>query len=265
MSVPTLVAIVGYALAAAPVERFPAGLRAAVLLAWLAHGVAIAVDVGGVGANAEGARFGFAPALSITVWFVLAVYGLESRFVALPGARRRLAVLAAAVVLIAWAFPGQSHGQVASAWAPVHWLLGIASYGLMGVAVLHAMLLSRAERRLRQMPKELSLVPEPADGMPLLRLERLTYRFVAAGFVVLSAAMLLGFASASPWRWDHKAVLSLLGWLVFGGLLAGRQAFGWRGPQATRWLYVGAGLLLLAYVGSRFVLEVLLHRPPGAG
>jgi len=55
-------------------------------------------------------------------------------------------------------------------------------------------------------------------------------------------------------------VFSLLGWLVLAGLLAGRQAFGWRGRLAKRGLYAGAALLLLAYVGSRFVLEVLLHR-----
>ena len=59
-------------------------------------------------------------------------------------------------------------------------------------------------------------------------------------------------------------MFSILGWLVFAGLLAGRRAFGWRGPKATRWLYAGAALLLLAYVGSRFVLEVVLHRPPAA-
>ena len=86
-------------------------------------------------------------------------------------------------------------------------------------------------------------------GVPLLRLERLMYRFVAAGFVVLSAAIALGAWDARPWRWDHKAVFSILGWLVFAGLLAGRRAFGWRGPKATGWLYAGAGLLLLAYVG----------------
>jgi len=57
-------------------------------------------------------------------------------------------------------------------------------------------------------------------------------------------------------------VFSLLAWLVVAGLLTGRQAFGWRGPLATRWIYVAAVLLLLAYVGSRFVFEVLLHRPP---
>jgi ABC-type uncharacterized transport system permease subunit len=122
--------------------------------------------------------------------------------------------------------------------------------------------LNRAEHLMRQR----AATPGPAlpAGMPLLRLERLTFRFVGAGFVVLSLALLLGAWFASPWRWDHKAVFSILGWLVFASLLAGRRAFGWRGPRATRWLYAGAGLLLLAYVGSRFVLEVLLQRPPAA-
>ena len=64
------------------------------------------------------------------------------------------------------------------------------------------------------------------------------------------------------WRWDHKTVFSLLGWLVLGGLMIGRHLSGWRGRYATRWLYVGAALLLLAYAGSRFVFEVLLHRAP---
>jgi ABC-type uncharacterized transport system permease subunit len=100
-------------------------------------------------------------------------------------------------------------------------------------------------------------------GMPLLRLERLTFRFVEAGFVVLTLALLLGAVTAVRWRWDHKTVFSLLGWLVFAALLAGRMWRGWRGRQATRWLYAGAALLLLAYVGSRFVLEVVLGRAVG--
>jgi ABC-type uncharacterized transport system permease subunit len=259
MSVPSVVALVCYAAAALPGERYAAGLRLALLVAWLAHGAAIVIDIAGLGAAVAGARFGFAPALSVTLWFVLAVYGLESRFVPLRGARRRLVLLGCVVVVLAWAFPGQLHPLAASKWAPLHWLLGIASYGLFGVAVLHAAMLNRAERQLRRTPAASAVAPQ---GVPLLRLERLTYRFVAAGFVVLSAAIVLGAWFASPWRWDHKTVFSILGWVVFAALLAGRQAFGWRGPQATRWLYVGAALLLLAYVGSRFVFEVLLHRAP---
>jgi ABC-type uncharacterized transport system permease subunit len=79
--------------------------------------------------------------------------------------------------------------------------------------------------------------------------------------VLLTATLLVGWWFA-PWQWTHKTVFSLLAWIVFAALLAGRRVFGWRGPLATRWLYAGAGLLLLAYVGSRFVFEVVLHRPP---
>jgi ABC-type uncharacterized transport system permease subunit len=205
------------------------------------------------------ARFGFAPALSMTVWLVLAVYFVESRFVPLPGARRTLAVLGAIVVVVAWVYPGQVRPLVTSRWEPVHWALGIASYGLFGAAVLHAAMLNRAEKQMRS---SVVMASTMTKSMPLLQLERMTFRFVAAGFSVLSAAILLGTYFARPWHWDHKAVFSILGWLVFAGLLAGRRAFGWRGPSATRGVYAGAALLLLAYVGSRFVLEVLLHRAP---
>lgn len=261
LSVPSVLALACYLAAAIPSERFSPGLRAALLVGWIAHGAALVIDIAGIGSGVPGARFGFAPALSMTLWVVLAVYELESRFVPLAGVRRALASLGAIVVILAWLFPGQVYAQATSVWAPLHWLLGVASYGLFGVAVLHALLLNRAERQMR---RTAAAATPPAQGVPLLRLERLTFRFVGAGFVVLSAAILLGVWFSDHWRWDHKAVFSVLGWLVFAGLLAGRRAFGWRGPVATRGVYIGAVLLLLAYVGSRFVLEVVLHRPPAA-
>jgi ABC-type uncharacterized transport system permease subunit len=138
----------------------------------------------------------------------------------------------------------------------VHIVLALGSYGLFGVAVLHAWMLDTAERRMRGHASG----PGTVLGLPLLRLERLTFGFVEAGFVALTLALVLGVLTATRWRWDHKTVFSLLGWAVFAGLLAGRLLRGWRGRQATRWLYSGAALLLLAYVGSRFVLEVVLGR-----
>lgn len=258
LGLPSLLALGGYVAAASLNERFGGSLRTALLIGWIAHAAAIFVDIAGIGSQVVAARFGFAPALSMTVWLVLAVYVVESRFVPLPGVRRTLAVLGIVVVALAWMFPGEIRPTAPSPWAPVHWVLGIASYGLFGAAVLHAAMLNRAERLMRPGAAQIG----SNKGMPLLQLERMTFRFVGAGFVLLSAAIVLGVWSASPWRWDHKAVFSLLGWLVFAGLLAGRRAFGWRGPAATRGVYAGAALLLLAYVGSRFVLEVLLHRAP---
>lgn len=259
----SLIAFVAYAAVAVWPDSSALKLRVPLLIGWIAHGVSIVMDAAGVGMDNPGARFGFAPALSVTLWLVIGVYMLESRFLPLSGVRRSLAVLGAAAVLLATLFPGEARPQLASAWIPLHWVLGIASYGLFGAAVLHAAMLNRADQQMRGMrsgPTRAGQVGAPVSGMPLLRLERLTFQFVMAGFVVLSVALLLGAWFASPWRWDHKTVFSILGWCVFAALLAGRSAFGWRGPQATRWLYAGAGLLLLAYVGSRFVLEVVLHR-----
>ncbi len=266
----SLMALLNYAVAAAVAERAPGGLRWFLLAGWLLHAAAIGIDTTGIGTQVQGARFGFAPALSVTLWLVISVYVAESRSVPISGVRRALALLGAIAVLLALMFPGELRPLAASRWAPIHWVLGIASYGLFGAAVLHAAMLNRADRQMRLNLQPARLVgavapssAAPPTGLPLMRLERLTFRFVSAGFVVLSMAIFLGWLFASPWRWDHKVVFSILGWLVYAGLLAGRRRFGWRGPQATRWVYTGAVLLLLAYVGSRFVMEVLLNRPLG--
>lgn len=242
---------------------------AALVLGWLAQAAAIALDAVALDEAGARARFGFAPALSVTTWLVLAVYAYESRKIGLPSVRRALAALAAITVLLAWLYPGQTH-MSGSPWAPLHWLLGFASYGLFGAALLHAALLRHAERQLRSTMSARSgtiashapTPPGQALGMPLLRLESLTLRFVGAGFIMLTLTLLLGTLFAQPWQWDHKSVFSVLSWLVFATLLIGRARFGWRGRQAVRWLVAGSLLLLLAYVGSRFVMEVVLHRPP---
>lgn len=261
-ALPAGVALLAYLVATGSLLRQPSQ---ALQLAWLAHGTAMLAHLFGIGEPGSGARFGFAPALSAAAWLVVAVYAIESRFVPIDGARRALSGLGIVTILLALVFPGEGQIHPASPWAPLHWILGITSYALFGVAVLHGVLLNRAERAMRAGPRALLTPAAAAGGLPLLRLEALTFRFVTAGFVTLSLAVLLGAWFASPWRWDHKTVFSVLGWLVFASLLLGRQVLGWRGRRATRWLYSGAGLLLLAYAGSRFVFEVLLHRTPTGG
>ena len=258
-------AVLAYATAAAAPARAAATAQAdaaqparwplvALTIGWTLHLVVLLLDIGGWGTATPGARFGFAPVLSITVWLVLAVYAVEHRLAPLPALRRVLAMVGAAAVALAWLFPGEPR-PVVNVLAPLHFALGVASYGLFGAAVLHAALLGNAERRIR-LPGSAG----PATGMPLLQLERLTFRFVEAGFAVLTATLLIGALSSVHWVWDHKTVFSLLAWIVFAALLAGRWLRGWRGRRAAGWLYAGAALLLLAYVGSRFVLEVLLGR-----
>lgn len=255
------VSVLLYSLAMLPVAALARFSAAALVGGWLLHLVLLVIDISGVGQAVPGARLGFGPVLSMTVWLVIAVHTVESRLVPLPAVRQLLAVAGGLAVLLAATFPGEPRPHT-SVLAPLHFVLGVGCYGLFGAAVLHATMLDAADRRMRA--GALGAPRGQAVGMPLLQLERLTFRFVEAGFVALTATLVLGMATMEQWRWgDHKAVFSVLAWGVIAGLLAGRYLRGWRGRRATRWLYVGAGLLLLAYVGSRFVFEVLLGRAPG--
>jgi len=231
------------------------GIRGLLLLAWLLHAVMLAE-----GLLREPPRFGFAPAISITVWLMLTVYAVESRLFPQLQAHGALAGLGSIGVILALVFPGTTHHAIASPWLPLHWALGLASYGLFAVAVVHGWLMTRSERLMR------SATPIEAT-VPLLTLERLTFRFVEAGFVLLSATLLVGWLFAETLYgprltglWNHKTIFSVMSWLVFAGLLIGRARLGWRGRKAVRVLYLGSGLLLLGYVGSGFVLEVILRR-----
>lgn len=256
------VALLLYASAAVPALALRRFSAAALVGAWVLHGVLLVIDIAGIGLAAPGARLGFGPVLSMTVWLVVAVYTVESRLVPLPAVRQWLAVAGLLAVLVAASFPGELR-PIASRLAPLHFALGVGAYGLFGAAVLHAVMLDAAERRLRAggPAARIQNGASHALGMPLLQLERVTFHFVEAGFAVLTATLILGWVTTVQWRWtDHKAVFSLLAWGVFASLLLGRRLRGWRGRRATRWLYVGAVLLLLGYVGSRFVMEVLLGR-----
>jgi ABC-type uncharacterized transport system permease subunit len=251
-----VVAALAYSVSAIGAVRLgTATAKAAVWLAWLAHGIVLAMGLFGTEP-----RFGFAPALSVTAWLIAAVYAIESHLYPLLQTRWALSALGAAAVLLALLFPGSPLHATASPWLPLHWALGIASYGLFGAAVVHAWFMTRAEERFR-------LAADPDSGMPLLTIERLTFRFVGVGFLLLSATLLVGvlfgtqlYGSVRPLKWDHKTAFSVLSWLTFAVLLVGRARFGWRGKRAVRVLYIGAGLLLLAYVGSRFVMEIVLGR-----
>lgn len=256
LALATWLAIAAYLAAALPADASRRWPVQALLLAWGLHAIVLVAGAW-PGQGGPGMRIGFAPVISLMVWMVLAVHALESRWLPVASLRRALALCGAAVMALAGLFPGDLHAVAHSPWAPLHWVLGLCSYGLFGTAVLHALLLDEAERRLRRGAPALHTF-----GVPLMRLERLTFRFVEAGFAVLTLALALGLSSAY-WRWDHKTVLSLLGWATLAALLLGRHVRGWRGHLATRWLYAGALLLLLAYVGSRFVLEVVLQRTAG--
>lgn len=233
--------------------------RRVLTLAWVLHGLQLAWML-----VVEAPRFGFAQTLSITVWLALTVYAIESQLYPRMPARWTLAGFGSVAIALALIFPGAPLPATSSPMLGLHWALGLSAYGLFAAAVAHGWLMTRAERQMRH------AAPGQDGGVPLLTLERLMFRFIGAGFALLTLTLLAGLLFGEQlygpahvgWRWTHKNVFTLLSWIVFAALLLGHWRFGWRGRRAVRMLNVGAALLLLGYAGSRFVMEVLLGRTP---
>ena len=110
-------------------------------------------------------------------------------------------------------------------------------------------------------------LPLESDGgaPPLLMLERFMFRLVGLGFILLTVTLVSGLLFSEeifgrPLTFTHKNVFSVAGWLTFAILLFARWRYGWRGRRALRWILAGTLLLVLGYLGSKFVMEVLLRR-----
>src|SRR5882672_4456912 len=143
----------------------------------------------------------------------------------------------------------------------LHLVLAMIAYGMFTIAALHALLMTVMEKRLHggALAGPLAALP------PLLTMERLLFRVILAGFVFLTLTLVTGIAFSETlfgraMKFDHKTVFAISSWFIFAALLAGRYFYGWRGRTALRWTLAGFLALLLAYVGSRFVLEVVLRR-----
>lgn len=138
-----------------------------------------------------------------------------------------------------------------------HVLMGIVGFGFFTAAAVQALVLAWQNRRLRHpQPGRLTTALPPLETM-----ESLLFGFVWAGFITLSGILLSGLILTDDLMAQHllhKAVLSVIVWCLFAALLIGRIRFGWRGLTAVRYTLIGYAILLVAYFGSKLVLELIL-------
>jgi ABC-type uncharacterized transport system permease subunit len=263
--------------------RLSTGLRCAIVVAWLIH----AVLLRDAALDDDTWRFGFALALSATMWLAVALFWFESFVVTLVSVWLVILPLAALCALLPLFFPGSlALGRLSGAdsgsyspWLPVHLVVALAAYGLLTIAAVHAIFMAALDRWLHRTRGNAWPGADEGDAEgrgrigrtmlaplpPLLTMERILFRLIGAGFALLTLTILSGviFSDAlfgKPLRFDHKTVFTLIAWLTFGALLIGRATRGWRGRIALSWTLSGFAMLFLAYAGSRFVLEVILHR-----
>ncbi|MEI2418377.1 cytochrome c biogenesis protein CcsA [Orrella sp. JC864] len=222
-----------------------------------------------------GLQLNWVLALSAAVWLGMAVFWLESLLVRTDGLQLLLLPLAALCTALAALFPGASDIPHAdNPWLRLHLLIALAAYGLITVAALHSVLMAFLDRHLHRPMEPITedrkglgnVIDRVLDSMPpLLVQEQILFRLIWVGFVALTLAVGSGSLislslTGQVLPFDHKTVFTLLSWITFGVLLLGRHIRGWRGRVALRWTLAGFAFLLLAYTGTRFVLEVVLQR-----
>jgi ABC-type uncharacterized transport system permease subunit len=211
-------------------------------------------------------RFGFALALSAMLWLAVLIYWIENLFLKLEG--MQAPVLALAALCTPWpaVFPGLAAPPAAQSMEfRSHAVLAMLAYSLFTLAALHALLMTVMERRLHGRAGGSSIKGPLASLPPLMSMETLLFRLIASGFVLLTLTLASGAVYSETLfgqalKLNHKTLFAIISWLIFAALLCGRYLYGWRGKQALRWTLSGFAALLLAYVGSRFVLEVILRR-----
>ncbi len=239
--------------------RLPFQLHSAmVALGILLQGGLLYRDVFAVG----GLNLGVYYAISAIMWLTVLIYWIADLRHALHSLQSFVLPAAALSVLMP-AFAIKAYYVNTHGWSlfSLHILIAILAYSLFTFAALHACLMRMAERALHQKNSWLTLPGFP----PLMVMDALLFSVLKVGFVLLTVTLLSSMLFSEeifgkPLQFNHKTVFSLASWVIYAWLLFGRFQYGWRGKTATRWTLVGFILLLLAYVGSRFVAQVILNR-----
>lgn len=211
---------------------------------------------------ATGLNLGFFGAISLVAWTVVLLLLLSS--LGKPVENLGLVLFPLAILslgLDAYFPPTRLLHESASLGLKLHVLVSMLAYGLLSLASVQAVLLAVQDRHLHRRHPGGFIRALP----PLQTMESLLFEMIAAGFLLLTLSLgsgLMFLEDMFAQHLAHKTILSITSWLVFGTLLWGRFQFGWRGRTAIAWTLSGVLVLMLAYFGSKAVLELILKRPP---
>ena len=141
----------------------------------------------------------------------------------------------------------------------LHIVTSLFALGVLAIAAMQSILLFAQDKQIRNHnPSGITRALPPLHDT-----EKFLFQTITVGVALLSVALVSGFLfleNMFEQHIAHKTVFSILAWVLFALLLLGRWQFGWRGRVAMRWTLGGFGFLILAYLGSKFVQELLLDR-----
>jgi ABC-type uncharacterized transport system permease subunit len=215
--------------------------------------------------TASGINLSFTDALSAAAWLMALLLLTASLKKPIENMGIGVYPFAAITLGLQSLFPSQhiviEFGAESSIVKPleIHILISLVAYSLCALAAMHAILLAVQDSHIRNKHPGGFIRALP----PLQTMENLLFQMLTAGFILLSLSLFSGILFLEDLfaqHLAHKTVFSIIAWLVFGTLLWGRWRFGWRGRTAIRWTLSGFFFLMLAYFGSKLVLEIVLQR-----
>jgi ABC-type uncharacterized transport system permease subunit len=210
--------------------------------------------------QSDGFNFSFFNAAGIVGLFIILILLVGTIDKPLEKLGIAIFPLAAVLLTLELVFPDKTHRLAANNWQMgLHVLSSIIAFSLLNIAALQALLLAIQDQQLRSHhPKRLILALPPLQAM-----ETLLFQMIGTGLFFLTTSLFSGFIFIEDLfaqHLVHKTVLSMIAWIIFSGLLTGRIRYGWRGHTAIKWTVIGFLLLLLAYFGSKLVLELILQK-----
>jgi len=233
--------------------------RRLILVGWALAVLFHAITIYGDAFTASGIDMGFFNALSLSAWLIALLLWIASLRHPLELLGIILLPFAALALALEMVLGDTGTATALPAGLQIHILMSLLAYSLLAIAAIQAMLLAVQNRHLHNHHPGGFIRALP----PLSVMESLLFQIIGLGFVFLSASLVSGFLfleNLFAQHVAHKTVLSLIAWALFAILLFGRWRFGWRGRIAIRWTLGAFAALVLAYFGSKLVLELVLGR-----
>ena len=233
----------------------PSQLLGIATLGLAAHGIGIY----GLSVNGNTFNFSIFSAFSLIFWLVNAIVLVSSLKKELHNLFLLLFPLSAIAVLVSIVATNPDWQNSLSYTIAAHVIPALLAYSLLTIASLQALILAYQNHAL----KNKSRIANARLLPPLQTMESLLFEFLWVGEALLTLAILSGFYFLEDMfaqHLVHKTVFALSAWFIYALLLWGRYQMGWRGNKAIRWALAGFICLMLAYFGSRLVLEVILQR-----
>ena len=206
----------------------------------------------------NGLNLGFFAAFSLISWLIAIQILISAYFRRIESLGIAIFPISGLASIFASISPSMHLIETTSNAIQGHIMISIVAYSLITLGAFQASLLAYQDRAIRtHHPGGLVRYLPPIHDM-----ESLLFLFLGFGFLCLSASLLSGFfylEDIFAQHLVHKTTLSIVAWFILGILLFGRLQFGWRGKTAIRWTISAFVFLMLAFFGSKLVLEFILQ------